>query len=339
MKKYKVAVLGATGMVGQEILKILDQRNFPIESIKMTASSRSAGIKMQFQDKEYIVEAATPEAFVGIDIVLSSAGASVSRELAPSIVEQGAIIIDNTSAFRMQDDVPLVIAEVNAHALKNHKGIIANPNCSTMQLLMALKPLHDYSPIKRVLVSTYQAVSGAGIKAINELMEQSKSIIDGTYQQPEKTVLPQVIGFNVIPHGGNFLENGYTEEEIKMTNETRKILEVPDLAVAATCVRVPVVTGHSESVNVEFYKPLSPEKARELMSAFAGVVVMDDPTTHTYPMPNQSAGKDEVFVGRVRKDLSNDNALNMWIVSDNIRKGAALNAVQIAEKMIEMGLI
>lgn len=339
MKKYKVAVLGATGMVGQEMLKILEQRNFPIESIKMTASARSVGQKLKFRGQEYEVEEATPDAYEGIEIVLSSAGASVSRELAPAIVKHGAVIIDNTSAFRMEDDVPLVVTEVNSHTLKNHKGIIANPNCSTMQLMLALKPLHDYVPLKRVLVSTYQAVSGAGTKAIKELMDQSQAIINGNFEKPEKTVLPQAIGFNVIPHGGKFLDNGYTEEEIKITNETRKILELPNLPVAATSVRVPVVTGHSECVNVEFERPVDPDKARELMAAFPGVIVVDNPEIHSYPMPVDAAGKDEVFVGRVRKDLSNNNALNMWVVSDNIRKGAALNAVQIAEKMIEMGLI
>jgi len=339
MKKYKVAILGATGLVGQTMLKILEERNFPIESIKLTASARSVGKKLKFRGEEYTVVEATPDAFENIDIVLSSAGGAVSKELAPEIVKRGAIIIDNTSAFRMYDYVPLVVPEVNAHALKNHKGIIANPNCSTIQLVAVLKPLHDYIPIKRVIVSTYQAVSGAGTKAIDELYNQSKAMIEGNFQKPEKSVLPQSIGFNVIPHGGKFLDNNYTEEEYKITIETRKILEIDDLAISATSVRVPVVTSHSEAVNVEFEKEFAIDKIRELLRIAEGVKVLDNPDNHLYPMPIDVAGKDNVYVGRIRKDLSHPNAINMWIVGDNIRKGAALNAVQIAEKMIEMNLI
>jgi aspartate-semialdehyde dehydrogenase len=339
MKKYNVAILGATGMVGHELLKTLDQRNFPIETLKLTASGRTSGTKIPFRGKEYEVELATPEAFEGIDIVLSSAGANVSIELAPEIVKRGAVIIDNTSAFRMEKDVPLVVPEINAHTLKNHKGIIANPNCSTIQLVMALKPIHDYTPLKRVLVSTYQSVSGAGKEAVEEMYQQSRDVLNGTYTKPEKTILPQSIAFNVIPHGGTFYDNGYTDEEIKVTNETRKIMELPELAVAATSVRVPVVIGHSETVNVEFEKPVEIEKIRSALSAFEGVVVMDNPSKLEYPMPFELAGRDEVFVGRIRQDLSHPNAINMWVVADNIRKGAALNAIQIAEKMIEMGLI
>lgn len=339
MKKYKVAVLGATGMVGQEMLKTLDQRNFPIESLKLLASERTSGSKIEFQGKEYEVEVATPDSFAGIEIVLSSAGAGVSKELAPSIVKAGAVIIDNTSAFRMENDVPLVVPEINSHTLKNHKGIIANPNCSTIQLVMALKPLHDHVPLKRVLVSTYQSVSGAGKEAVEEMYNQAKAILEGNFTKPEKTILPQVIAFNVIPHGGTFQDNDYTDEETKITHETRKILEIPDLPISATSVRVPVVIGHSETVNVEFNTAVEVKKIHELLSAFPGVTVLDDPKSKIYPMPADAAGKDDVFVGRVRKDLSNNNAVNMWVVSDNIRKGAALNAVQIAEKMIEMGLI
>lgn len=339
MKKYNVAILGATGMVGQEMLKILDQRNFPINNLKLTASERTSGRKIQFRGKEYEVEVATPDAFKDIDIVLSSAGAGVSRNLAPSIIKHGAVIIDNTSAFRMDADVPLVVPEINAHALKDHKGIIANPNCSTIQLVMALKPLNDFIPMKRVIVSTYQSVSGAGKEAVEEMYGQLKGMLENNYQKAEKTILPQVIAMNVIPHGGTFLDNDYTDEEIKVTNETRKIMELPDLAIAATSVRVPVVTGHSETVNIEFEQPLEASKAKELMANFPGVIVMDDPKTHSYPMALDIAGKDEVFVGRIRQDISHPNALNMWVVADNIRKGAALNAVQIAEKMIEMELI
>lgn len=339
MKKYNVAILGATGMVGHEFLKILDQRNFPIETLKLTASERTSGTKISFRGKELEVEVATPEAFDGIDIVLSSAGANVSQALAPDIIKRGAIIIDNTSAFRMDADVPLVVPEVNGHALKNHKGIIANPNCSTIQLVMALKPLHDYSPLKRVLVSTYQSVSGAGKEAVEEMNQQFQAVLDGTFTKPEKTILPQHIAFNVIPHGGNFLDNGYTEEEIKITNETRKIMEIPNLPISATSVRVPVNVGHSETVNVEFESKVDLDKVREALSNFDGVIVMDNPAKKEYPMPFDLAGRDEVFVGRIREDLSCENALNMWVVADNIRKGAALNAVQIAEKMIADGLI
>ncbi|MFN8672108.1 MAG: aspartate-semialdehyde dehydrogenase [Candidatus Sericytochromatia bacterium] len=339
MKKYNVAILGATGMVGHELLKILDQRNFPIEKLKLTASERTSGSKINFRGKEYEVELATPEAFKGYEIVLSSAGASVSRALAPDIVKNGSVIIDNTSEFRMRDDVPLVVPEINAHALKEHNGIIANPNCSTIQLVMALKPMHDYMPLKRVLVSTYQSVSGAGKEAIEEMNEQAKNRLEGNYVKPEKTILPQPIAFNVIPHGGSFLDNGYTEEEIKITNETRKIMELPNLAIAGTSVRVPVVIGHSETVNVEFENKVDLAKIREVLANFEGVIVQDDPSKFEYAMPIDIAGKDEVFVSRIREDLSHPNAINMWVVADNIRKGAALNAIQIAEKMISMGLI
>lgn len=339
MKKYNVAILGATGMVGQEMLKILAQRNFPIENLKLTASERTTGTKVDFMGKSYEVELATTEAFKGYEIVLSSAGASVSRELAPEIIKNGSVMIDNTSEFRMQDDVPLVVPEINSEALRNHHGIIANPNCSTIQLVMALKPMHDYLPIKRVLVSTYQSVSGAGKEAVEEMYLQTRAMLDGTHVRGDKTILPQEIGFNVIPHGGDFLENGYTEEEIKITNETRKIMDLPELAIAGTSVRVPVVLSHSESVNVEFESKPDLNKIREVLSNFQGVVVEDDPKNKSYAMPIYAGGKDEVFVSRIRKDLSHENAINMWVVSDNIRKGAALNAIQIAEKMIEMGLI
>jgi len=339
MKKYRVAILGATGMVGKEMLKILAERNFPLELLKLTASERTSGTKINFLGKEIEVETATPEVFNDIDIVLSSAGGDVSKKLAPEIVKRGAIVIDNTSAFRMEKNVPLVVPEINAHALKNHQGIIANPNCSTIQLVMALKPMHDYVPLKRVLVSTYQSVSGAGKEAVDEMYEQLKAMLAGNYQKPERTILPQPIGLNVIPHGGTFYDNGYTDEEIKVTNETRKIMEIETLPISATSVRVPVVTGHSETVNVEFSAPVEIQKLKEVLSAFPGVIVLDQPEEKIYPMPIDIAGRDEVFVGRIREDISCENAINMWVVADNIRKGAALNAIQIAEKMIEMELI
>ncbi|MEK7432227.1 MAG: aspartate-semialdehyde dehydrogenase [Cyanobacteriota bacterium] len=339
MKKYNVAILGATGMVGHELLKVLDQRNFPIEKLKLTASERTSGTKIDFKGKSYEVEIATPDAFKGYEIVLSSAGAGISKELAPHIIKNGSIMIDNTSQFRMDADVPLVVPEVNSEDLRNHKGIIANPNCSTIQLVMALKPLHDSNPIKRVIVSTYQSVSGAGKEAVEEMYQQIRDILDGSYKKAEKTILPQSIGFNVIPHGGPFLDNGYTDEEIKITNETRKILNLPELLISATSVRVPVVVGHSETVNVEFENEPDLAKIREVLSSFEGIIVQDNPDTFEYAMPFDIAGKDEVFVSRIRKDISNKNSINMWVVADNIRKGAALNAVQIAEKMISMGLV
>jgi aspartate-semialdehyde dehydrogenase len=339
MKKYKVAILGATGLVGQEFLKILEQRNFPISDIILTASSNSEGKKILFKDEYFTVKEAKKDIFKGIDIIFSSAGSSISKNLLPEVTNKETIAIDNTSAFRMYNDVPLVVPEVNPEDLKNHNGIIANPNCSTIQLVVALKPLQDYIPIKRVIVSTYQAVSGAGYKALNEMYQQIKDKFENKNIKYDKTVLPQVIAFNVIPHGGNFLDNDYTEEEIKIVNETRKIMHLPELKITATSVRVPVINSHSETVNIEFEKELSPEKAKELLSSFKGIKLIDNPKNKEYPMPINVSGKDEVFVGRVRKDTSCDNGLNMFVVADNIRKGAALNAVQIAEKMIEMNLL
>jgi aspartate-semialdehyde dehydrogenase len=339
MKEYKVAILGATGLVGQEFLKILEQRNFPISDIILTASSNSSGKKLLFKNEYITVKEAKKDIFKGIDIIFSSAGSSVSKNLLPDITNKETIAIDNTSAFRMYSDVPLVVPEVNPDDLKNHSGIIANPNCSTIQLVVALKPLNDYVPIKRVIVSTYQAVSGAGNKAIQELYQQIKDKLENKDIDYKNTVLPQVIAFNVIPHGGNFLDNDYTEEEMKIVNETRKIMNLPELRITATSVRVPVINSHSESVNVEFERELSIEKVKELISNFKGLKLVDNPKNKEYPMPINVSGKDEVFVGRIRKDTSCDNAINMFVVADNIRKGAALNAVQIAEKMIEMNLL
>ncbi|GIW22720.1 MAG: aspartate-semialdehyde dehydrogenase [Candidatus Sericytochromatia bacterium] len=339
MKEYKIAILGATGLVGQEFLKILEERNFPISDIILTASSNSEGKKILFKGENLTVKEAKKEIFKGVDIIFSSAGASVSKNLLPDITNKETIAIDNTSAFRMYGDVPLVVPEVNSEDLKKHNGIISNPNCSTIQLVVALKPLNDFIPIKRVIVSTYQAVSGAGNKAIQEMYKQIKDKLENKPLNYEKTILPQVIAFNVIPHGGNFLENDYTEEEMKIVNETKKIMNLPNLKITATSVRVPVINGHSESVNIEFEKEFSPEKAKELLSNFKGIKLIDNPKNKEYPMPIFISGKNDVFVGRIRKDTSCDNALNMFIVADNIRKGAALNAIQIAEKMIEMNLL
>ncbi|HEY9842007.1 MAG TPA: aspartate-semialdehyde dehydrogenase [Candidatus Obscuribacterales bacterium] len=336
MKKYVVGILGATGLVGREIVSMRLARNFPVERLVPLASSRSAGTVQTFGDQSITVQKAEPQSFKGIDILFASAGGNISRELAPEAVRAGCVVIDNTSAFRMEPHVPLVVPEVNAHALKQHQGLIANPNCSTAQLVVALKPLHDAFTIKRVVVSTYQAVSGAGNQAVEELYMQSEQVLGG--QQPQPQVLPLRIAFNVIPYIGSFLENGYTDEEMKMTNEVRKIMEA-DIATCATCIRVPVANGHSESVNIEFAQPVSPERAREVLANAPGIVVRDDPKLRHFPYPQDISGSDPVYVGRIRRDVSHPNAINLWVVADNLRKGAALNAIQIAESLIEQGLI
>jgi aspartate-semialdehyde dehydrogenase len=336
-KKYNVAVMGATGAVGNCFLRILEQRKFPIKNLKLLASAKSKGKALKFNGKLYPVEVLTHDSFEGVDIVLASAGASRSLEFLPSAVKAGAICVDNSSAFRMYDDVPLVVPEVNAHCIKKHKGIIANPNCSTIQMVVALKPIHDAAKIKRIVVTTFQSVSGGGQKKITELYEQTKDFISKKRIVP-KEFLHQ-IAFNLIPQIDVFLDNGYTKEEMKMVNETRKIMEAPDIKVNATCVRVPVFFAHSESVNIETAKPITPDKARRLLSKAPGVKLVDDPGSSKYPMPVDAEGLDDTFVGRIRKDDSIKNGLSMWVVSDNIRKGAALNAVQIAEEMIKEGLV
>ncbi len=329
MKDYRVAVVGATGAVGREMIKIVAQRNFPVREMKLVASERSKGKLLKFGEDSIEVENLADFSFRETDIVLSSPGASISKQYVPRAVEEGAVVIDNTSAFRMDPDVPLVVPEVNPHAVRRHKGIIANPNCSTIQLVVALKPLHDALRIKRLVISTYQAASGAGTPAVNELMEQSALVLLGKKAEP--SVFPHQIAFNVLPHIDVFLENAYTKEEMKLVNETRKIMEDDSIRITATAVRVPVSIGHSESVNIETEKHLTPELARELLRKAPGVIVVDEPSANEYPFPVDAAGKDEVFVGRIRKDESVENGLNMWVVSDNLRKGAALNAVQIAE--------
>ncbi|MBF0169484.1 MAG: aspartate-semialdehyde dehydrogenase [Nitrospinae bacterium] len=329
-----VAVVGATGAVGEEMFKILAQREFPVGNLLPLASARSAGEKITWRGEEYEVEELTHDSFKNIDIALFSAGGSVSQEFAPSAAKAGAVVIDNTSAFRMDADVPLVVPEVNAHAIRNRpRGIIANPNCSTIQMLVALKPLHDAARIKRIVVSTYQAVSGAGKRAIEELSRQTQDLFSFRDVVCEK--FPRQIAFNCIPQIDVFIENGYTKEEMKMVNETKKIMGDDSIRVTATAVRVPVFHAHSESVNVEFERPLSPDEARELLRSAPGVSVVDNPAAKEYPTAIDAAGKDDTFVGRIRKDESVENGLNLWIVSDNIRKGAALNAVQIAEKVLE----
>jgi aspartate-semialdehyde dehydrogenase len=329
---YTVAVAGATGAVGQEMREILEERDFPVGRLVCLASERSEGKTVAFRGAEVPVERLTERSFAGVDIALFSAGAERSRAFAPHAVTSGAVVIDNSSAFRMEPKVPLVVPEVNGHALAGHVGIIANPNCSTIQMVMALKPLHEAAKIRRIVVSTYQSVSGTGQAAMEELFEQSGRVLNLQAANPK--VYPHQIAFNCLPHIDAFAEDGYTKEEWKMVHETRKILEDPGIQVCATTVRVPVFRGHSESVNVELERPLSPDEARALMSDMDGVVVLDDPARGLYPLATDASGSDAVYVGRVRVDRTVPNGLAMWIVSDNLRKGAALNAVQIAERLV-----
>ena len=337
MKKPNLAVLGATGVVGREILSILVENDVPFENIKFLASSKSAGKKIEFKGKEYTIEEATPDSFEGVNIVLASAGGSTSLALAKEAVKRGCVYIDNSSAFRMEKDVPLVIAGVNHDDLKKHQGIVANPNCSTSQLMLVLKPLHDYAKIKRLIVSTYQAVSGAGLAAINELRDSTEASLKGEKFENKKFV--KDIAFNVIPQIDVFCDNGYTKEEMKVVNETKKILHLDEeTPITCTAVRVPVFNSHSEAVTIEFEKEMTPDKARELLENAWGVEVMDDIDNMVFPTPKDTAGKNPVYVGRIRKDLAFDNGISLWCVADNLRIGAALNAVRIAEKVIEMEL-
>lgn len=343
MKKYNVAILGATGAVGQEFLNLIEERNFPFAELKLLASKRSAGKKIQFMGKEYTVEEATENSFKGVDIALFAGGAA-SKTFAPAAVKAGAVVIDNSSAFRMDPEVPLVVPEVNPEAIAKHKGIIANPNCSTIIMVMALKPLYDVSKIKRVVVSTYQAVSGGGKEAMAELEEQVKAINEG--RPVVANILPGAsfakhyqIAFNLIPQIDVFKDNLYTKEEMKMIDETKKIMGDDSMRITATTVRVPVYRSHAESVNVEFEDEISVEKAREVLAAFPGVTLTDNPAEQVYPMPLETSGKNDVEVGRIRKDYSIDNALNFWVCGDQIRKGAALNALQIAEYMIKNEMV
>ncbi|MBZ0271566.1 aspartate-semialdehyde dehydrogenase [bacterium] len=331
MQKWNIAVVGATGAVGEQMLAVLDERNFPIDNLRLLASERSAGETLVFRGHEHRVELLTEESFEGIDIVLSSAGGKVSERFLPAAAAAGAVSIDNTSAFRMEPDVPLVVPEVNAKDIAGYtaRRIIANPNCSTIQMVVALAPLHRVARIRRVVVSTYQSVSGAGRRAMEELASQSVAMFNS--REPEKNVFPHPIAFNCLPQIDVFLANAYTREEMKMVRETRKIMGVPNLAVTATCVRVPVFSGHSESVNVEFEQRMTPEMAREILAGAEGVTVIDDPEKLRYPLAKDCVGKDDTFVGRIRRDESVEHGLDMWIVADNLRKGAATNAVQIAE--------
>jgi len=333
--EYHVAVAGATGAVGNEMIQILEEQEFPVASLKLLASSRSAGKTLDFRSESLHVEELRDDSFEGVDIALFSAGAAASRQFAPAAAESGCVVIDNSSAWRMDPEVPLVVPEVNPHAVADYrrKGIIANPNCSTIQMVVVLKPIYDAAGIERVVVSTYQAVSGTGKNAIEELTEQTRNLL--TFQEVTAEVYPHRIAFNCFPHIGSFLENGYTEEEMKMVHETHKIMEDPNIRVSATTVRIPVFYGHSEAVNIQTERKLSAKEARVLLFQAPGVRVMDNPDERIYPMPSEAAGINDTLVGRIREDISIENGLDLWIVADNIRKGAALNTVQIAELLIK----
>jgi len=337
MRKYHTAIVGATGLVGQEFIKILEQRDFPMSSVHLLASGRSAGKKMFVNHNEIEVQELSPHSFDSVDIALFSAGGEVSKQFSPIAASRGTVVVDNSSAFRMDPSVPLVVPEVNPGDVEHHQGIIANPNCSTIQMVVALYPLHKVNPIKRIVVDTYQAVSGTGSAAVDELNSQTKLVLEG------KSALPHIyshqIAFNVLPEIDVFLDDGYTREEWKMIHETRKIIHDDNIAISATCVRVPVVASHSEAIHVEFSHPLSPEEARSILADAPGVKVLDDPSISLYPHAWSAAGTDDVFVGRIRRDASHPNGLAMWVVADNLRKGAALNAVQIAELLVSTGAL
>jgi aspartate-semialdehyde dehydrogenase len=334
---YHVAIVGATGMVGQEFIKVLVQRKFPMASLQLYASDRSAGRKVFVGHQEMIIKETAGDSFNNVDIALFSAGSEISKHFAPIAAKAGALVIDNSAAWRMDSRVPLVVPEVNAEDIQKHKGIIANPNCSTIQMVVALYPLHKVNPIKRITVATYQAVSGTGIAAVEELTKQAKTVLDGGNVVPH--VYAHQIAFNLLPEIDVFLENGYTKEEWKMVEETRKIMHAENIAVSATCVRVPVFVGHSEAIQAEFTEYMPPDQARSILSKAPGVKVLDDPNVSLYPQPWLAAGTDDVYVGRIRSDASLMNGLVMWVVSDNIRKGAALNAVQIAEEAVNQGWV
>ena len=336
-KKYNVAILGATGAVGTEILALLEERNFPIGKLKLLASERSAGKSIRFAGEDLLIEAVTESSFTDVDIVLASAGGSISKKWLPIAAKAGAVSIDNSSAFRMQADVPLVVPEVNPEAVTQHKGIIANPNCTTILMSVAIYPLHQVQPIKRIVAATYQSASGAGARAMEEVKIQSQAILNGEPAVPE--ILPYPLAFNLFPHNSPMTENSYCEEEMKMVNETRKIFGDSDIRITATCVRVPVLRAHSEALNLEFAQPFSTDKAREILSEAKGVQLVEDFQKNYFPMPIDASGKDDVLVGRIRQDISHPNGLELWLCGDQIRKGAALNAVQIAELLIDKALI
>ena len=337
MEGFNVAIVGATGLVGQELIRVLEQRDFPVASIQLFASEHSSNTKLFFNHRRTGVEEATPEIFHNVDIALFSVGADVSRRLSPLAAEAGAVVIDASSAFRRDPVVPLVVPEVNPEDIKWHKGIIANPSCTTIQLVVALYPLHKVNPIKRVIVSTYQSVSDSGADALKELTSQTKLVLEGRRVCPH--VYSHQIAFNLLPEVDVFLDDGYTKQEREMGEETRKIMHAEHMAISATCVRAPVYFGHSEAVNVEFTSPTTPEEVRRILAQAPGVRVLDDPSVSFYPLPWAASGSNHVFVGRIRKDISHPNGLVMWVVADNLRKGAALNTIQIAEEGIRRGWI
>lgn len=340
-KQYKVAVVGATGMVGQKMIEVLVERNFPFDGIKLLASSRSADLKIKVKGKDYAIEEVTSQSFEGVDFAFFSAGETISLEFGPEAAKRGTFVIDNSNAFRMDHDVPLVVPEVNPEAVFAHRGIIANPNCSTIQMVVALQPLQKTAGLKRVVCATYQAVSGAGKEAVEELLEQCRAYLEGeeiaaAQRIPHKgAVRCYQLAFNLVPQIDVFVDDGYCKEELKMIRETRKIMNLPDLPVTATTVRVPVVNGHSLAVNVELKSALTPEEARKLFEKAPGIEVIDNPSRLEYPMPLDASGKDAVYVGRIRPDRSVPHGLNLWVVSDNIRKGAATNSIQIAELLLQ----
>ncbi|MGB3650983.1 MAG: aspartate-semialdehyde dehydrogenase [Rivularia sp. (in: cyanobacteria)] len=334
---YRVAILGATGAVGTELLELLGERNFPLADLKLLASERSAGKKLPFKGENLTVEAVSEAALENVDLVLASAGGSISKIWAPIAVEKGAVVIDNSSAFRMNPEVPLVVPEVNPQAAAKHKGIIANPNCTTILMSVGIFPLHKVKPIKRIVVATYQSASGAGAKAMEEVKNQSIDILEG--KEPVAKVFPYPLAFNLFPHNSPLDSTGYCEEELKMVNETRKIFSNQDIKITATCVRVPVLRAHSEAINLEFETPFDIEEARRILSESPGVKLVEDWQTNYFPMPIEATGKDEVLVGRIRQDISHECGLELWLCGDQIRKGAALNAVQIAELLVEKNLI
>ncbi len=340
-----VAILGATGAVGRELLALLESRQFPVNNLKLLASPRSAGSKIKFRDRrqvpfrdrEITVEAVDDNSFQNIDLVLASAGGSTSKEYAPKAVAAGAVVIDNSSAFRMAEDVPLVVPEINPEAAALHQGIIANPNCTTILMGVAIYPLHKVQPIKRVVVSTYQSASGAGARAMAEVETQARAILDGETPQPE--ILPYPLAFNLFPHNSPLEDNHYCQEEMKMVNETRKIFNEPEFRVTATCIRVPVLRAHSEAINLEFERPFDIAEAKKIIDAAPGVTVVEDWQKNYFPMPIDATGKDDVLVGRIRQDISHDCGLELWLCGDQIRKGAALNAIQIAELLLKENLL
>ena len=336
-RKYNVAILGATGAVGTELLALLEQRNFPLDQLKILASERSAGKSISFAGENLIIEAVTESSFDNVDIVLASAGGSISKQWLPIAVKAGAVSIDNSSAFRMHPDVPLVVPEVNPEAAALHKGIIANPNCTTILLTVAIYPLHQVQPIKRIVAATYQSASGAGARAMEEVKVQAQAILNDQPALPE--IFPYPLAFNLFPHNSPMTDNNYCEEEMKMVNETRKIFGDQDIRITATCVRVPVLRAHSEAINLEFAHPFSPAKAKEILATAPGVKLVEDFSKNYFPMPIDASGKDDVLVGRIRQDISHPNGLELWLCGDQIRKGAALNAVQIAELLIAKSLI